>query len=576
MGVISDKIRDFKYGNEVDRAVKLQHETAYYVERGESQYQQGFTNRVKEIYNKDMYKLRRFNQAFKGETLPSIDISETIFNELFRVFEGQNKYINRTFTYDDLIQDANIFFSKNNQFYRTELWNAIKTKFCSFVVVDLPQIQSTPRPEPYPFILNISNVRYLSLNGTEPNEIIFTEKVTTDKGLEVLYYWYTDKTYSIWKIGTFDELIYESPHDLGYCPAKFVKNSFLNSDSKILRSNNVTSSLEDMFWFVFKTIESRKADLLYLNPDKQAPKNSCGWENKNEKCFGGKLVDKNKQPVIDSDGFTHKNCPICGDKQYNSGGAGNLISIDYEATAIAEGKVDPTSPLIQYIQPPIEGIEVQYTRINELKDYIIKSCVGAESTQTKEAINEKQQIASFESKEQILKNLSVDISQTIEWIEKTQCKLRYGSSFVKNSYYLGDKWYLQTIDDLIARKEKNTNPIEKEQIELQIIETKYNSNPEKLEREKLIYKLLPYRTLTDSDFLDMVKSGTMDEDSKLLRLDFSNIINMFELDYGDISIFYNRFSDTITGTKRISIIKDILKLYYNINKIKENVQNQIS
>ena len=45
------------------------------------------------------------------------------------------------------------------------------------------------------------------------------------------------------------------------------------------------------------------------------------------------------------------------------------------------------------------------------------------------------------------------------------------------------------------------------------------------------------------------------------------------MDYGDIVIFYNRFSEDIPGTKRLSIIKDIMKSYYTVNepKIEENV-----
>jgi hypothetical protein len=570
MGIV-EKIRDCKNKTDIVKAINLQNETAFYVERNENPHSVNFYNRIAEVYNKDMYKLRRFRNAFMGNTLPSVDVCDTIFNELSRVFESQNKYINYSFSFDELKLDAENYFDKYNQFYTGDLWQAFKTKYCSFVVVDLPRIQGTPKPEPYPYILNINNVKSIELDGTEPKEIIFTEKLPDG---EILFYLYDTERYSVYTVKETEQLIFEARHDLGYCPVKFIRNSFLNSQSKILRATNVTSSLDDLFWYVFKSIESYKADLLYLNPDKQTPKSSCGWEDKNGKCYGGKLIGtgKEKHPILAEDGISQRLCPNCGEKQYNSGGAGNLIMIDYESSAVTEGKVDPTRALSQYITPPIDGVNTQYDRITKLKENIIKSCVGSDSPQTKEAVNELQQLAGFESRETILKKLSVDLSQTIKWIEGTACKLRYGKSFISNSYYMGDKWYLQTVDDLINRKEKTTNPIEKDEIEMQIIETKYKNNPEKLEREKLLYKLVPYRTLTDKEFIDLAKTDAVE--GKELRMNFTNLINLFELDYGDISTFYNRFSDNVAGTKRISIINDILNSFIKEPiKITEDVQN---
>ncbi len=561
MGIITDKISKNKYKGSIAEASLNQYEVAYYIESDEQcPYISIFNKRVKTIYNNDEYKFNRFNKGFKGKVLPSVELCQTIFNDLFRVFDSENQNIQRNFKDDKIKDTALSIISKTHEWYKTELWEAQKTQFNSIVIVDLPIIQSGEYPEPYPIIIDISDVKYISFNkDKEISEIIFVEKKDKLK----FYHYYSDAFYIV--CNEQEEITQESSHDLGYCPAKFIRNRYLRGSDLVLRDGLLMSVREHLFWFVFKTIESRKADLLYLNPDKQMPKNSCGYDVENQKCSGGKLVDKNKQPLLSSDGKSHLLCPVCGETQFNSGGAGNSILIDLNSMAVKEGKVDPSKEFVKYITPSTEGVEIQYKRINELYEHITKAVCGVEQVKTREAINELQIQASFENKEIILKNLSHDLSETISWIEKTQLKLIAGNKFLSNTYDLGTIFYLYTVDDLYLRREKASNTLEKSSIDEQIIDIKYHNNQDKKEREKLLYKILPYNTISDTEFYELLDKGIFDEDLKYIRINFLMLINKLENEYGNILNLYQESN----AKNKIEQIKDILLTY----KEKQDVQN---
>jgi len=562
MGFITDKINECKYKDDLATAVKMQNQVAFYTEiNNNNPFNKDFLSRVSTIYNHNSYKVQRFSEAFRGDVLASIELLDTCWGDLSRVFDPQNKVVSNKLTTEEKITDANNYLSKYDDFWRQDTWKALQTNFNSLVVVDLPTFQSRSLPEPYPFLLDIGNVQYISFTGRSPKEIIFIEKrsvlVDGEKKETLIYFYYTEDFYS-----SYDEnenLIGEIiPHNLGYCPAQFFWKWRLNSQSNVIRQNPVTPNVEGLFWYSYKTIESRKADLLYLNPDKQKPSSSCGYEAPNKKCFGGKLVNINKQPIINSSG-TQELCPNCGTEQHNSGGAGNVTSIDLSVPAIQNGVVNPAAPLVSYTSPPIEGVQEQYKRITDLKTELQKAISGVDVIMTKEAINENQVETGYQSRENILMNIADAISFIRQWTNKTMLKLRYDKAYIDNSYFQGSKFFTRTVNELQLSKIASTDPIEKGEIQTQILNVKYKGNPEKMKREELLYKFLPMSNLTDTEFIELYKVGKIAEEDFILRTDFNNIIARFESQKGDIAQFFDTFfSETVDNFKRYKIIKEYL------------------
>jgi hypothetical protein len=571
--VIRDLITKKKFSQEINEAIQLQNESSFYITRDiNNPFSNDFRSRVLSIYNKDEYKTKRFFEAFSGKSLPSIEVCETIFSELYRVYDSQNQNSEYNFKDSDKKADAIAYLSDN--FWKNQYWEALKYHFNSFLVVDLPVEQKKTMPEPYVFILDVSRVQYIDIDKNGIKEIIFTEKVEEEGKEKIYHYYYTSEFYSKYFLdGDLETLIFQNPHKLGRCPVEFIFPEKLNK-GVFLRKGALVPNLDDLFWYNFKMVESRKSDLLYLNPTMQRPKQSCGFDGKTQgsehikgavgKCVGGWLYSSDSKPILEKG--KRVLCPICGENKHGGGGAGNTIDIDLEATAIKDGKVDPTRQMISFITPEIEGTVKQHEWIEDAKTHIIKSVVGEEQTQSKEAINEKQVKASYESKEGILTRLAANISYVRARVEWMILKLRYAEGFTSNTFFLGSEFYLKSVEDLQIIRKNSTDPIQKKQIDEQIIEVKYRNNPTKLERERLLYKLLPYSTLTDSEFIALAGVRITDALIIDLRFQFTDCVMAFESQLGSIIEFYKSMNENLTESNKILTLKKQLSTY---------VQNQI-
>jgi hypothetical protein len=589
---LKDIISTNKYVGDLNGCRDLQNEATFYIsfDTTNPHLDSVFKPRIKEIYAGEKYKCSRFFNAFAGQMLPSLELTETIYSNAYRVWDSGDPVNEVNFKDRDLHDEALTYVKNFDKWWLKDYWEAYKHQFCSFIVVDLPEIQSTPRPEPYPFILNVEDVLYIKpTKDKKVDEIIFQSIETTGENESKKYYYhYTSEFYSKYLIdGEEEELLLMSPHNLKRCPVHKVWNEMLNKKSWLLTKSLITPSFEDIFWYNVKTIESRKADLLYLNPTRQMPKLSCGYnterDNSNRyktefgkaKCVGGWLFTLDgKSAVLDGSGDKML-CPVCGKSRHSGGGAGNEIIIDLDAQAIKDGKVNISDALMQFITPDIEGVNVQYQRVTELESRITKHCIGSDEQPTKSALNELQQHAIFESKESVLKRISKGISKVITDVEKDMLELRYPDSFISNNYNQGTKFYLYEVSELLEMRDKAKNPIQKKQIDEQIIEVKYRNNPKKLDEEKLLYKLLPYNTLTDEEFNERIDNRQIINSEAIgLRLQFSNAIELFESEFGSIIEFFTyKFNEKIPENKRIEIIRDEL---IRTIKIDDYVQDQVS
>ena len=580
--MLRDIIATNEFVKDLQLAESLQNEAAFYISTDVTNpYIFKFKERVLNIYAGDRNKYSRFFNAFAGSVFPSVEICETIYSQLYRVWDSQDRTREFNFKNSELNSEAVIYIERFNNWWLSDFWEAYKYQFCSFIVVDMPENQLTFRPEPYPVIIDVSKVLYLKYSD-KIDEIIFEENIILNGEPKKYYYYYTKNFYSKYLIdGEKEILILQKPHTLGHCPVYQLWNERLNNSSWVLTKTIIVPNLDDLFWFNIKTIESRKADLLYLNPDKQMPKISCGYDSnksthiqgspefKDVKCIGGYLCSYEGIPVI-SEGYRVL-CPSCGKTRHAGGGAGNLIEIDLDKPAIKDGKVNPNDTLVKYISPDIDGVKEQYTRIKELGEYIIKHCVGSDDQPTKSAVNELQQTAIFESKESVLKRIAEGISLVRTKVDADIFKLRYPDSYVSSKYNQGTKFYLYKVEDLLEMRLKAQNPIHKRQIDDQIIEVKYRNNQTKYNEEKLLYKLLPYNTLTDDEFTQIVEAGRITDSTAInLRYQFSNAIELFESEYGSIIEFFNKFSERITEKERLIIVRNLLLETLNINT---NVQN---
>lgn len=135
-----------------------------------------FLDWVRNLLPKDKYNI--FLQLFKFP-LSTPAVVEDVYRELERVFYSRNSSSSYQFTDSELAEDwADYRKNKLNEpdIWKTVGWKKMQVSINSILVVDLPQVQMSVRPEPYFYWLEIEDVvDYEMINDTEFKWIVFRQ-----------------------------------------------------------------------------------------------------------------------------------------------------------------------------------------------------------------------------------------------------------------------------------------------------------------------------------------------------------------------------------------------------------------
>ena len=117
-----------------------------------------FLDWVRQLLPKDKFSI--FLHLFKFP-LPTPAVVEDVYRELERVFYSRNSSSSYQFTDSELAEDWSQY-KKNNlnepEVWKTTGWKRMQVSPNSILVVDLPQVQASLRPEPYFYWLEIDAV----------------------------------------------------------------------------------------------------------------------------------------------------------------------------------------------------------------------------------------------------------------------------------------------------------------------------------------------------------------------------------------------------------------------------------
>jgi len=192
---------------------------------------------VESFLTRDKYN--RFCQLLRLPVV-SLEITQDIYQEYFRIFEGQNPFFNYEFTNPDN-SDAFKSYLKNGlkdfDFFKTIGFEQLKYSINSILVVDMP---SDGEGEPYYYFIDVSKVIDVKSdkNGTIHHLIFEVDSETVAV--------YDSEAYRIFKRdGTklIGEPIVENLHGLGYCPASYFWNKNLKGSNTIEKKSPVTDVL---------------------------------------------------------------------------------------------------------------------------------------------------------------------------------------------------------------------------------------------------------------------------------------------------------------------------------------------
>lgn len=520
-----------------------------------------FLDWVKQLLPKDKFNV--FLQLFKFP-LPTPAIVEDVYRELERVFYSRNSSSSYQFTDSELLDDW-VQYKRNvlnePEIWKTVGWKKMQVSPNSILVVDLPQKQESTRPEPYFYWLEIDAIidyKLLESDDTKFEWLVFRQP---DRKIAA----FDDKYIRVYQLNEHNEiqlLVSEAVHDLGYCPAKFFWTERLNEKNKELKKNPITKELANLDWYLFFAISKQHLDLYAPYPIYSAYEADCNFENNEtgDYCDGGFLRNANGEYKILRDGTVEK-CPCCSEKRI--AGPGSFLEVPIPN--ISEGVADMRNP-IQITTINKESLDYNVDECIRLKNDIIISVVGSGGTVSeKEAINETQVTANFESKTSVLNALKTNFEQAQKFVEDTICKLRYGNAFIASSINWGTEFYVFTITELYSKfkqaKDNGASNAELDAIAQQILEVEYRNNPLVLQRMLILKQLEPYPYNTLDEIMRLHEKGLLEDNLVKLKINFSTLIERFERE--NINIV--EFASNKTMREKINIIHKKLIEYVTEN-----------
>lgn len=521
---------------------------------------------VENLLPHDKYKT--FENLFRFPVATN-KLTTICFDKLSRIFEGRDPVFMYRFNNAEYEADWNDYRTNvlhEPDIWKTKGWEYFKTEINSVLVCDLPRMQAAGDrlPRPYFYWLPIRDViAYSAREDGVMNWIAFRQDGNKLAVMDDEYYRLFD-----YKDGTLGPLLEEHRHDVGYCPARFFWNEPMSLDYPDVKVSPITKMLGALDWWLFFHISKHHLDLYGNYPVYTGYEQNCDYHNDNtgDYCNGGFLYDAQGVQKLDMAGLPVK-CPKCGDKRII--GAGSFIEIPVPV----DNQPDLRNP-VTMLSVDRGSLDYNVDEEDRLKNDIITSIVGTnEEITTRDALNEQQIKANFESQSTVLNRIKVGFEQAQQWVDATICRLRYGNAFISAGVSYGTEFYLSTADELRERyktaKEAGASESELDALYAKVIETEYRNNPQMRQRLMILADLEPYNHLTRDEVLTLKDKGVATMEDVILKLNFADYIRKFERENMSVT----EFGANIEYDNKIQAISDRLREYVSEDISKLNPQS---
>lgn len=516
-----------------------------------------FMAMVENLIPKDKFEV--FKTLFRFPVITN-EVLAVCYDKLSRIFDGRDPAFSYQFANTELRDDWEWYRQEKlgeQNIWQSKGWDFFKTQINSVLIVDLPQEQEAGDryPQPYFYWLPIMDVIDYKADPQSGAMEWIMFRQDGDK-IAVI----DDASYRIFnsKDGTIGELESEAAHDLGYCPARFFWNEPVSLDKPDIKESPVTKELDRLDWYLFFAISKRQLDTYGNYPIYWGYEQSCDYQNDEtgDYCDGGYLKDKQGHWHYDNNGLLMP-CPVCSQKRLV--GAGSYIEVP--VPHVDEGQPDLGQP-VGMLAVDSESLKYNQEEEKRLRTDLITAIVGTnEEVTTRDALNEQQIKANFESQSTVLKRVKKGFEEAQKFVDDTCCRLRYGKAFLSSSINYGTEFYLFTSDELRERykkaKEAGMSEADLDALLQQIIETEYRHNPQMMQRMIILSDLEPYRHLTRNEVQGLYEKSLIPVEDLLIKFNFADFIKRFERENMNII----EFGAETDYDKKISTIKEQLKAY---------------
>jgi hypothetical protein len=521
-----------------------------------------FLSGVGDIIPDDTYE--RFKSLIKWPFV-TVDYNEGVFSSFQKIFEAPDRNLNVVFNSPDYDKDFDPYKKSVFEWLVGSGISNLKTKFNSFVVVDVPSVQLGDRPEPYFYILPITNVLKVEVNRKNLCEYIaFDTKKTFGENGDRLIAFFDDDYYRIF-IEKDDNYYLHSDgngfqsksfHGIGMCPSRSFWSDVIDpTETMINKKMPATNSIGSLDTLAFRMLSKEYSDLFNLYPILWTLPEEENEDNLNDNVFDNDLECESESLI--------KRQKSLSDKWLST----PARVIQKPAPNKEDGDVGEVAG---FIQPKVDNLKFIASDLEDRKKSIAASISGKKPEPINDqAKNEKQISSGVEDEYAVSLNVAHNFAELEEWMLKIGAYIIFGKDSVKNiSVNSGKNFFLQSHNEIMGEMEV-MNKIGAptyiiDQQEKAYVSTKYRSNPEAKERMEIIRLLMPYRHFKDNEVLTM--ASHLDVDKVEIRLNFTDILDEFETSFSPVESFGkdgDSMGEEISLKDRISVIN---KEFLNIIK----------
>jgi hypothetical protein len=491
--------------------------------------------------------------------MPTISLTDEAYKALEKVFDGRNAAELFEFTTPEAENDWQEYRAEmlhSPWVWREEGFEVMKGAINSLVVVDLPETPGPGLPEPYFYFLGIENVLDYEMKGDGLAWVIFEQPGDRIAVID-------DTSWRVFTAEgrTIKTLEKESPHGLGYCPARFFWSTPVMRTVPEVKRSPITNALGDLDWHLFFSVSKRHLDLYAPYPIYSGFAADCDYEidveQTYEQCDGGFLKDREGRYLLRNGRIAE--CPACSKKRI--AGVGSFVEVP--APSMENNNADLRNP-VQITTVDRASLDYNTEELERQRAAFLEQVTGfAGEKITAEAVNEKQVKAFFESRTNVLRSLKKDLETIQEWTEATICRLRYGAAFVSATIDYGTEFYLLQADDLldlyIAARDSGAGMLTLDLLQDQYLDTRFRNNPAELERSRMIVDIEPLRHIANERAAQLLDQGVISRDDYAVKANFSSLLMRFERENGPVT----RFDIASAYDKRIQRIYETLISYTN-------------
>ena len=479
--------------------------------------------------------------------LAIVSISDDILGDLNRVFNGRNanfaiQYPNKRAEE----QSEQLLLGLDTRAYIEKVGRkAFKCKPQSIVVVDKDE-------SGVPYYVTVELDKLISYKLTNCKErfayIIFHHSDGIDEmGKFKKIAFYDDEFYRVIEVrGGAHSIVLESPHNLGYCPARWFVDTPLNSKDDVKRYAPLSAVLGSMSeWQQFHAY-SYYAEHYGVFPVVEYAAAVC----EDEFCVNG-LVSV---PMENGEMSTPTSCSTCTANKFS--GAGTAIKINPKI----DNDENDVSGYFRFISPPTANLEFEQTKQDHRENFIKVNTTGFNDMMNKEAVNADQVRSLMEDRKKPLLKLAGICNRLHRWLVKTAVKLAIDVDVMVHANY-GTEWFLLTEAQLqelfVGAKNAGMPESEIDQIYKLLIETKYKGDPQTVRKLMIENNVNPAPYSTMEECYKKLEMGVMQLDDLYIKANFTKFVQRFERENGSLV----DFGADITFEQKIDIIYNTFKKY---------------